>query len=209
MPVASEASSMIGIVSSNRPSSKILRRPRKGAPVDVAGGWNALRVDVMRWILRMKREANATEIVAVLAATGARPIVEISTRDPQVGHAARRRPLRGQERPRPAVDGTSPAASRPRPGGTIRRLARPHPRRPYGRPHRRSRHRSRGRLTAAAPSTRCPRGFLHSDPKGSSRAAGGIAAEGCPEGVRAAPFPRHSEHAHDPSRAVPWRRPGH
>ena len=76
---------MIGIVSSNRPSSKILRRPRKGAPVDVAGGWNALRVDFMRWMLRMKREANSTKIDAVLAATGARPIVEILTRDPWWG----------------------------------------------------------------------------------------------------------------------------
>ena len=35
----------------------------------------------MRWVLRMKREANATGIDAVLAATGERPIVEVSTRD--------------------------------------------------------------------------------------------------------------------------------
>ena len=44
-------------------------------------GWNAQRVDVMRWVLRMKREANAAGIDAVLAATGDRPIVEVSTRD--------------------------------------------------------------------------------------------------------------------------------
>ena len=44
-------------------------------------GWNAQRVDVMRWVLRMKREANAAEIDAVLAETGDRPIVEVSTRD--------------------------------------------------------------------------------------------------------------------------------
>ena len=44
-------------------------------------GWNAQRVDVMRWVLRMKREANAAEIDAVLAETGEHPIVEVSTRD--------------------------------------------------------------------------------------------------------------------------------
>ena len=44
-------------------------------------GWSARRVDVMRWVLRMKREANAAEVDAVLAATGERPIVEVSTRD--------------------------------------------------------------------------------------------------------------------------------
>ena len=48
-------------------------------------GWNAQRVDVMRWVLRMKREANAAEIGAVLAKTGERPIVEVSTRDPWWG----------------------------------------------------------------------------------------------------------------------------
>ena len=48
-------------------------------------GWNAQRVDVMRWVLRMKREANRVAIDAVLAATGDRPIVEVSTRDPWWG----------------------------------------------------------------------------------------------------------------------------
>ena len=48
-------------------------------------GWNGQRVNVMRWVLRMKREANAGEIDAVLAATGDRPIVEVSTRDPWWG----------------------------------------------------------------------------------------------------------------------------
>ena len=47
--------------------------------------WNAQRVDVMRWVLRMKREANRAEIDAVLAATGDRPIVEVSMRDPWWG----------------------------------------------------------------------------------------------------------------------------
>ena len=48
-------------------------------------GWNAQRVDVMRWVLRRKREANRAEIDAVLSATGDRPIVEISTPDPWWG----------------------------------------------------------------------------------------------------------------------------
>ena len=48
-------------------------------------GWNAQRVDVMRWVLRMKRETNAAQIDAVLAKTGDRPIVEVSTRDPWWG----------------------------------------------------------------------------------------------------------------------------
>ena len=48
-------------------------------------GWTAQRVDVMRWVLRLKREANAAEIDALLAATADRPIVEVSTRDPWWG----------------------------------------------------------------------------------------------------------------------------
>jgi len=48
-------------------------------------GWNAQRVDVMRWVLRKKREANGVAIDAVMAATGERPIVEVSTRDPWWG----------------------------------------------------------------------------------------------------------------------------
>ena len=39
----------------------------------------------MRWVLRMKREANRDEIDALLAETGERPIVEVSTRDPRWG----------------------------------------------------------------------------------------------------------------------------
>ena len=48
-------------------------------------GWNGQRVDVMRWVLRLKREANPVEIDALLAATADRPIVEVSTRDPWWG----------------------------------------------------------------------------------------------------------------------------
>ena len=43
--------------------------------------WNGQRVDVMRWVLRMKRKANPAEIDAVLAASGDRHIVEVSVRD--------------------------------------------------------------------------------------------------------------------------------
>ena len=48
-------------------------------------GSNAQHIDVMRWVLRMKREANPAEIDAVLAATDGRPIVEVSARDPWWG----------------------------------------------------------------------------------------------------------------------------
>ena len=43
--------------------------------------WNSQRVDVMRWVIRMKREANPEQIDALLVQTGDRPIVEISARD--------------------------------------------------------------------------------------------------------------------------------
>ena len=43
--------------------------------------WTARRVNVMRWVLRMKREANAPDVDTALARTGERAIVEISTRD--------------------------------------------------------------------------------------------------------------------------------
>ena len=64
-----------------RQAATIGRTPGLG----IDPGWNAQRVDVMRWVLRMKREANAAEIDAVLAETGERPIVEVSTRDPWWG----------------------------------------------------------------------------------------------------------------------------
>ena len=64
-----------------REAAAIGRTPGPG--IDPA--WNAQRVDVMRWVLRMKREANAAEIDTVLTATGNRPIVEVSTRDPWWG----------------------------------------------------------------------------------------------------------------------------
>ena len=71
----------IAEVPTAREAAAIGRTPGLG----IDPGWNTQRVDVMRWVLRMKREANAAEIDAVLAATGGRPIVEISTHDPWWG----------------------------------------------------------------------------------------------------------------------------
>ena len=143
-PAHSEVQRRIAAASTPRAAAAIGRTPGLG----IAPDWNAQRVDVMRWVLRRKREANPHEIDTLLTATGDRPIVELSTRDPWWGGAARRRSLRGQQRPRPVVDGASPTASRRRSGGPLRRLARPHPRRPFGRPPRCSARRPRGRLTA-------------------------------------------------------------
>ena len=67
----------IAEASTARESADIGRTPG----VTIHPAWSAHRVDVMRWVLRMKREANADEIDAVLATTGERPIVEASTRD--------------------------------------------------------------------------------------------------------------------------------
>ena len=66
-----------------REAAAIGRTPDLGIDHD----WNARRVDVMRCVLRMKREANPANIDAVLAATGDRPIVVVSTRDPCWGRA--------------------------------------------------------------------------------------------------------------------------
>ena len=71
----------IAEASTSKQAMAIGRTPGLG----IDPGWNAQHVDVMRWVLRMKREANATEIDAVLAETGGRPIVEVSTRDPWWG----------------------------------------------------------------------------------------------------------------------------
>ena len=62
--------------------------PREAAAIGRTAGlgidvrWNAQLVNVMRRMLRLKREANAAEIDTALAATGMHPIVEVSTRDP-------------------------------------------------------------------------------------------------------------------------------
>ena len=65
--------------------------PREAAAIshtpglDIGPGWNAQLVHVMRWVLRLKREANTAEIDAVLAATADRPILEVSALDPRWG----------------------------------------------------------------------------------------------------------------------------
>ena len=53
----------------------------RGTAAGMSPDWNAQRVNAMRWVLRLKREANAASIDAALAATGDRAIVEVSTRD--------------------------------------------------------------------------------------------------------------------------------
>ena len=53
----------------------------RGTPDGLNPDWNAQRVNAMRWVLRMKREANAAAIDAALARSGERVIVEVSTRD--------------------------------------------------------------------------------------------------------------------------------
>ena len=53
----------------------------RGTPDSLNPDWNAQRVNAMRWVLRMKHEANAAAIDAALARSGDRPIVEVSTRD--------------------------------------------------------------------------------------------------------------------------------
>ena len=45
-------------------------------------GWNRRRVDVMRWAIRMKREAHSELIDAALEKTGGRPIVNLVSDDP-------------------------------------------------------------------------------------------------------------------------------
>ena len=71
----------IADAATTRDAAAIGRTPGLG----IDPGWNAQRVDVMRWVLRMKREANPAEIDAMLTVTGDRPIVEVSTRDPWWG----------------------------------------------------------------------------------------------------------------------------
>ena len=55
-----------------------LGRNRQNTP---DADWNSRRVDAMRWVLRMKREANPGQIDAILGQTGDRPIVEYSGHD--------------------------------------------------------------------------------------------------------------------------------
>ena len=68
----------------------------RGTSAGLDPDWMAQRVNVMRWVLRMKREANAAQIDAALAATGERAIVEVSTRDPWWGAKPAGDSYRGQ-----------------------------------------------------------------------------------------------------------------
>ena len=54
-----------------------LGRSAKGINPD----WSSQRIDVMRWIIRVKHEANPGEIATLLERTGDKPIVEISNKD--------------------------------------------------------------------------------------------------------------------------------
>ena len=76
-PARPDVQQRIAEATKARQAAGIGRTPGLG----IDPGWNAQRVDVMRWVLRMKREANAAGIDAALAETGDRPIVEVSTRD--------------------------------------------------------------------------------------------------------------------------------
>ena len=105
-----------------------------------------------------------------------------------VGRSPRRGPLRGQERPRTALDGAAPAASRPRPRGPLRRLARPNPRRSPRRRHCCAGHHSRSRLTTVAPLSRRALGVSASRTP-SVESGDRRGAVRLPRGVRAAPFP--------------------
>ena len=71
----------IAVALTARDEAAIGRTPGLG----IDPGWNEERVDVMRWVLRMKREANAAGLDAVLADTDDRFIVEVSTRGPWWG----------------------------------------------------------------------------------------------------------------------------
>ena len=81
VPAHPEIQQRIAEAPTARQAASIGRTPGLG----IDPGWNAQRVDVMRWVLRMKRESNAAEIDAVLAESGERPIVEVSARDPWWG----------------------------------------------------------------------------------------------------------------------------
>ena len=80
-PACPDVQQRIAEAPTARDAAAIGRTPGLG----IDAGWNAQRVAVMRWVLRMKREANQAEIDTVLAATSDRPIVEVSTRDPWWG----------------------------------------------------------------------------------------------------------------------------
>ena len=68
----------------------------RGTSAGLDPDWMAQRVNAMRWVLRMKREANAAAIDAALARSRDRAIVEVSTRDPWWGARPAGDSYRGQ-----------------------------------------------------------------------------------------------------------------
>ena len=132
-----------------RQAAAIGRTPGLG----IDPGWNAQRVDVMRWVLRMKREAERGQNRRGARCHRRAPHRRGLDPRPLVGGTPRRRPLRGAQRPRPIVDGTAPAASRSRSCRALRHLDRPHPRRPSRRRRPSRAGRAAERPTAFAPTT--------------------------------------------------------
>ena len=63
------------------PTARAAKRIGRSPAHRVSPGWDAQRVNVMRWVLRMQREADPERIDAALEASGVRPIVEVSTLD--------------------------------------------------------------------------------------------------------------------------------
>ena len=63
------------------PSAREAKRIGRSPANRMSRAWDAQRVNVMRWVLRMKREAARIRIDAVLEASAERAIVEVSMRD--------------------------------------------------------------------------------------------------------------------------------
>lgn len=87
-PTAPDVQARIAAAPTAREAARIGRD--KTLPADP--GWTEQRIDVMRWVLRLKLETHPELIGPVLERTGERPIVEISNRDPFWGAAIDKRP---------------------------------------------------------------------------------------------------------------------
>ena len=90
--------------------------------------WNDQRIDVMRWVIRMKREANPAAIDALLERTGERPIVEVSSRDRFWGANPAGDTYQGANVLGEALDGAAPAAARRRCGRALHGMGSRHTR---------------------------------------------------------------------------------
>ena len=76
----SRNSAVQGLIA-NAPSAREAARLGRDPEHPIDPDWTARRIDAMRWVLRVKREANRSLVDAELARTGNRPIVEFPTRD--------------------------------------------------------------------------------------------------------------------------------